>query len=268
MLGRAALPACNFFVSKTRGYAAEVERFSFVDCHSHVVPSGDDGAQSIAEGLTLCREAARCGTGILFATPHVAPHVPLTESRESATRAAYDEMRPQAGLELLLGFELTPMHALLQDDPARYELPGTGHVLMEVPFRGSADLVFALGEHIVSAGLTPLIAHPERTEAVLDEPALARAFSERGWPLQVNASSLLGRHGPAIEALGWVLIEDGLATIVASDGHRATRPARLDTAYEAVAQRLGERAAALFDGSVLGLASPRPESFPAKSKAV
>ncbi|HEX9416095.1 MAG TPA: CpsB/CapC family capsule biosynthesis tyrosine phosphatase [Gaiellaceae bacterium] len=245
-----------------------MERFSFVDCHSHVIPSGDDGAQSIEEGLSLCREAARCGTRILFATPHVWPHVPLTDKRMRAIRAAYDEMRPQAGLELRLGFELTPMHALLQDDPARYELAGTGHVLMEVPFTGTAELVFALGEHVVSAGLTPLIAHPERTEAVLDEPALAGAFAERGWPLQVNATSLLGRHGSAVESLAWSLIEDGTATIVASDGHRSTRPARLDTAYKAVARRVGEGAAALFDGSVLGLASPKRESFPAESKAV
>ena len=31
----------------------------FVDCHSHVVPSGDDGAATIEDGLALCRSAAR-----------------------------------------------------------------------------------------------------------------------------------------------------------------------------------------------------------------
>jgi len=34
----------------------------FVDCHSHVVPSGDDGAATIQDGLALCHSAAKHGT--------------------------------------------------------------------------------------------------------------------------------------------------------------------------------------------------------------
>ena len=41
----------------------------FVDCHSHVVPSGDDGAATIQDGLALCASAAQHGTAVLFATP-------------------------------------------------------------------------------------------------------------------------------------------------------------------------------------------------------
>jgi protein-tyrosine phosphatase len=177
-------------------------------------------------------------------------------------------MRPSAGVELRLGFELTPMESLLQDDPGRFALPGTRHVLMEVPFTGTIDLLLALGEHVEAAGLRPLIAHPERTEAVLADPAIAAALAERCWLLQVNSTSLLGRHGPAIEALAWRLVEERLASIVGSDGHRRTRPPHLDQAFAAVSGRVGERAVALFDGSALGLASPRPESFPAASRAV
>ena len=61
-------------------------RPAFVDCHSHVCPSGDDGAGSVEEGAVLCREAARRGTGVLFATPHVWPHLPLTPEREERIR--------------------------------------------------------------------------------------------------------------------------------------------------------------------------------------
>ena len=46
----------------------------FVDRHSHVVPSGDDGAKTLEDGLALCDLAADAGTAILFATPHVWPH--------------------------------------------------------------------------------------------------------------------------------------------------------------------------------------------------
>ena len=69
----------------------------FVDVHSHVVPSGDDGAQRVVEGLGLCREAAAHGTAILYATPHIWPHLTLTEERERTVRANFAEMAEQAG---------------------------------------------------------------------------------------------------------------------------------------------------------------------------
>src|SRR5438093_2512968 len=210
----------------------------FVDCHSHVVPSGDDGAASTEDGLALCRSAAEHGTAVLFATPHVWPYFTLSEEREVEVRAAYERMSPHAGLELRLGYELTPTRVLLDEDPNRYVLEGTDCVLMEVPFAGPADLVFALAEHVEAAGLRPVIAHPERTEAVLADPFIAEELAARGWALQVNATSLLGRHGPEPEELGWSLLERGLAQVVASDGHRATRPPHLDEAYALAAARL------------------------------
>ena len=71
--------------------------------------------------------------------------------------------------------------------------------------------------------------------------------------MQVNATSLCGYHGTACEELGWHLVEGGHARIVASDGHRASRPPHLDSAYEAARRRLGEeRTLPLFTGALLG----------------
>jgi len=239
----------------------------FVDCHSHVVPSGDDGAVTVEDGVALCRSAAEHDTAVLFATPHVWPHYPLTVEREAEVRAAYERMRPHAGLELRLGFELTPARALLAEDPHRYVLEGTDRVLLEVDFTGPADLTFVVAEHIESAGLRPVIAHPERTESVLDDPRVADELAARGWALQVNASSLTGRHGPEIEQLGWSLVEGGLASVVASDGHRTTRPAHLDDAYRLARERIGELALSLFDGSALGVTPSRTASRAASQGA-
>jgi protein-tyrosine phosphatase len=230
----------------------------FVDCHSHVVPSGDDGAGSVEEGLELCASAAAHGTRLLFATPHVWPQLPLTDERERRTRDAFARVAQAAALELRLGWELTPTRELLRQDPRRYALEGLDAVLMEVPFTGPADLVLALARHAEAHGLLPVIAHPERAEAALDDPDLALRLAERGWALQVNATSLAGRHGAAAEQIGWRLMERGDAALVASDGHRTTRPPHLDEAYDLVCERVGEaRAAKLFDGSALGLTRDR-----------
>jgi protein-tyrosine phosphatase len=245
-----------------------VPRPPFVDCHSHVCPSGDDGASSVAEGAILCREAARHGTGILFATPHVWPHLPLTEERERRIEIAFAELAPRAGLELRLGYELTPTGPLLDEDLRRYALGGTDRVLIEVPFWVGYDELLLVAAHAVDCGLMPVIAHPERAEEVLARPALARDLVDQGWLLQVNATSLLGRHGIGIRELAWDLVEGGLAAVVASDGHRQARPPHLDEAYELVRERLGEEGDRLFDGSALlvGASSESAEADPDRAK--
>jgi protein-tyrosine phosphatase len=163
-------------------------------------------------------------------------------------------MAPDArrlGLELRLGFELTPTPSLLEDDLHRYRLGDLPAVLMELPFAGPLGLAERVAEEIEAAGLTPVVAHPERADALIDDPERAREYVDRGWLLQVNATSLLGYHGPEPEETGWTLVEVGLADLVASDGHRLARPPFLDVAHDAVRARLGEAADALFDGSAL-----------------
>lgn len=231
----------------------------FVDVHSHVVPSGDDGVQSVGEGRALCLEALRRGTAILYATPHVWPHFTLSLEREREVREAFAELAEQSGLELRLGFELTPAAPLLDQDLRRYVLDGTNAILIEVPFVGGTELLLAVCEHAGASGLDVIIAHPERTEAVLGTPSRARELVERGWLLQVNSTSLLGRHGPEIESLAWRLVDDDLVAFVGSDGHRAARPPFLDDAYRAVRARVGEtRARSLFDGSAVGIERAAP----------
>lgn len=231
----------------------------FWDVHSHVVPSGDDGAQSLDEGLELCRSAAERGTSVLFATPHVWPTLTLTVEREQAIRANHATLAEDAaafGLDLRLGYELTPRPSLLDEDPSRYTLGSLPAVLMEVPFHGSLSLAEALAGHIEGSGLTPVIAHPERSERVIADHGVAARLHERGWLLQVNATSLLGYHGAEIEATAWRLLADARVDLVGSDGHRSARPAHLDEAFRLVQARVGEAARPLFDGSALaGLAA-------------
>lgn len=236
--------------------------FGFVDVHSHVVPSGDDGAASVGEGLELCRLALATGTRVLFATPHAhAPWdtYPRTAARERRFGQAFPGMRRTVaawGLDLQPGWEVFPTE-LAGGDPADYRLGGTDAVLVEFPgswlrFAEPLEAVVAAGERIEAAGLVPVLAHPERCAPVTLHPESAAELAARGWLLCLNAPSPLGGHGALAERTAWRLLEDEVVALVASDGHSLRRPPRLDEAYAAVAARLGEEAARpLFDGSAL-----------------
>ena len=178
----------------------------------------------------------------------------LDSGREAAVRSAYERMRvrvARVGVELWLGFEVTPAAARHAEDPSRFRLGELDAVLMEVPFRGSFDIPVRYAELVESAGLVPILGHPERADAVLAEPSLLNGIHERGWLVQVNGSSLLGHHGRAERQLAWQLVRDGLVDLVASDGHRRSRPPFLDDTFRALERELGASAAALLDGSAL-----------------
>jgi protein-tyrosine phosphatase len=234
----------------------------FVDVHTHVVPSGDDGARTVEEGLALCALAARRGTSIVFATPHRhAPwdSYPWSQEREERFVAALAEMREPArelGVDLRAGTELFPSVAF-DGDPRDYVLEGTRAVLCEFPgawldFSDQLELVARAAEHISAAGLVPVLAHPERCGEVQRSPGALAAFVERGWLLCANGPSFTGEHGARSEETAWRLVDDGLIGIVASDGHRLSRPPTLDEAWAVVAAEIGEETASpLFDGSAL-----------------
>jgi protein-tyrosine phosphatase len=236
----------------------------FVDIHSHVVPSGDDGAQTVEQGIALSREAAARGTSVLYATPHVWAHLPLTPERERLIARTFEQVSAGAGLELRLGYELAPARWLLREDLGRYALQGTEAVLVEVPFVGAVDVTVAIAERAAAQGLRPIVAHPERGEEV--DLGVAEGFAERGWLLQVNASSLTGRHGEEAEELAWRLLRDGTAAFVASDGHRDSRPPYLDRAFALARADLGPEAALrYFDGSALPRAGATAPRLPSRA---
>jgi protein-tyrosine phosphatase len=234
----------------------------FVDAHSHMIPSGDDGVRSAGEGVGLVLAAGERGTAVIYGTPHAITRYPVTESRRRDVARALAEMR--AGLagrvDLRLGWEIAPEEWFLAADPAELRMQGLAACLLELPLPHthprSLDLFVRCAEHVEAAGLTPIVAHPERCRLVVDDPAKVAGFRERGWIVQVNASSLLGEHGGAAHESGWRMVAGGQCDLVASDSHRADRPPFLDVAFGAVARRIGAaRAVPMFTGAALGRVS-------------
>jgi protein-tyrosine phosphatase len=244
----------------------------FVDIHSHMVPSGDDGVRSVDEAVELVLEAGSRGTAVQYATPHAMERHPFTDERRRRVTAAREQirMRLEGRVDFRVGWEISPEPWLLDADPRMLSMEGLDACLLELPLphTGPRDLdtFVACAEHIAAAGLVPIMGHPERCDLIYDDLDQVTELRGRGWLSQVNASSLLGRHGGHVQDAGWTLVETGRADLVASDGHRANRPPWLDEAFAAVAVRIGREAALpLFTGAALApLATlPLPRAEPA-----
>jgi protein-tyrosine phosphatase len=238
----------------------------FVDLHTHVIPSGDDGAPSIEAGLDLCRAMAAEGTRVVYGTPHAHPPdawFPITEERVALARRSHAEMRPRCaefGLDLRLGWELSATGALV-GDLGDYVLEGTRAILLELPgawfsFEDEVEVTREQAAAIRAAGFEVILAHPERSPGVQRRPELMLELVEEGALVCFNADSFVGGHGGTCERAAWRLLELGLGDFVASDAHRPERPSRLGEAVDAIAERYGEeRALELAQGAALSPAS-------------
>jgi protein-tyrosine phosphatase len=234
----------------------------FVDLHTHVIPSGDDGAPDVDAGLELCRAMAADGTRVVYGTPHAHPPdswFPITGDRIALVRRSYGEMKPRCaefGLDLRLGWELSATGVLV-GEVSDYVLEGTDAVLLELPgpwfsFDDEVAVTSEQAAAIRAAGLRVVLAHPERSLGVQRRPETLLELVEEGALVCFNADSFVGGHGEACEQCAWRLLELGIGDFVASDAHRPERPSRLHEAVDAIATRCGaERALALAQGEAL-----------------
>jgi protein-tyrosine phosphatase len=72
---------------------------------------------------------------------------------------------------------------------------------------------------LIARNIIPLIAHPERNQAILRQPYKLKPFIRMGCLLQVTASSVTGLFGADSQQCALRLIEQNLVTVLASDAH-------------------------------------------------
>jgi protein-tyrosine phosphatase len=189
---------------------------------------------------------------MIASTPHLRPDFPDVHVGELARRCLQlREAIEQEGmsLDVASGAELSLGWALDASDEqlllASYGQRGSD-LLVETPFTQLVGLDRFLYE-LRAKGYRITLAHPERNANFQRDDQPLQALAEQGVLFQLNADSLIGSgEGRGARRLARKLLREGLATAIASDGHRATswRPVtRLAQAIEAVAELVGEERA-------------------------
>jgi protein-tyrosine phosphatase len=195
-----------------------------IDLHSHVLPGVDDGCATLEESLELLRAAAADGIRALAATPHVRSDYPTApETMERLVREVGEAAAAAGiGVEVLRGGELAfdRLEELTLDEVRRFGLGGNPDVvLLEFPYfswpPGLEQRLFRLQ----AAGITPVLAHPERNAEVQAAPERLEEAVSQGVLVQVTAASLEGRLGASSQRAAQALLDRGLAHLLASDAH-------------------------------------------------
>jgi protein-tyrosine phosphatase len=198
-----------------------------IDLHSHILPGIDDGARSLEDSLDIARAAVAGGITVIAGTPHVRDDWPtdadVMEQKVAELRGELDragiplDVRP--GGEIALDW----LVRLPLDDLRRFGLGGNPrYLLVETPYYGwPRDLAQRLFTLRV-AGITPVLAHPERNASVQQHPELLVRIVQSGVLVQVTAASVDGRIGRRARDCGLSLIAHGLAHMLASDAHHAS----------------------------------------------
>lgn len=199
-----------------------------IDIHAHLLPGVDDGPASWEEALAMLRLAVADGIEAMVATSHSMPDgeyanpraklLPLIDELRDRARDAKLPIEVHAGAEVYLTPDIAQRvqagELLTYGDARRY-------VLVEFPQAEiptfATDALFQLQ----IAGMTPIIAHPERNVEVMRHPERLLELVERGVLAQVTASSF-SSSGPARETADLLLTANAVH-FVASDAHGATR---------------------------------------------
>jgi protein-tyrosine phosphatase len=156
-----------------------------IDLHSHILPGLDDGAQSMEESLEMAKIAERDGVEKIVATPHLFRGNFIYEDLGIIGNFIYEDLgiieikrselsqvlkENNIHVEILAGAEVHVSHNLIDEIRKNREnlvLNQSSYMVVEFPsdliFSGAKNLFFEL----MSEGIIPIIAHPERNSVFI-----------------------------------------------------------------------------------------------------
>ncbi len=221
-----------------------------IDIHAHILPSIDDGPETIEESIELCKVAANDGIKTIVATPHSKDGVYETKSAEILK--AVDTLNSQLkenriDIKILPGAEIHISEGLVESIKNGDVLTinnGGKFILFELPFvfipPGTDKFIF----NLKSNGIVPIIAHAERILAFQKKPELVDQLVKIGARVQVNAHGLTKRANPGERKCAEWLLKNRLVHFIASDVHSLNvRPPILSKAVENATRIIGEEEA-------------------------
>ena len=179
---------------------------ALIDTHSHLLAGVDHGCPDLQTSVRMARAAAESGIDTVVCTPHLHEYAPETVE---SVRAAADDLRgalAEAGvaLTLLVGFE-ADLGVAMGGGLERLKqltVEGTDTVLvLEMPYGDWPPFLEDTLFRLSAWGLKPVLAHPERSDRVQQDPEVLEGCLKAGAVVQCTVASLTASSARARAAL-------------------------------------------------------------------
>lgn len=218
-----------------------------IDIHQHVIYGVDDGPRTMEASLEMLRQAQQQGITHVIATSHAYPAMEPFPARRylrrlGKLRQACREQRIPVTLHQGCEIFYSDVAVRQLEEGQLPTLGGTTHVLVEFDPTSKWETISGALTQLTNRGFRVVVAHCERYPALYSRrKALAQMSEELPIFFQLNAGSLLDRLPFRVRRFCDGMLDDGLISFVASDGHNgSSRPIRLKQAYELLSQRYSE----------------------------
>lgn len=204
---------------------------SYIDLHNHILPGLDDGPAGMEESIMLAQAMVKAGFSQVTATPHCFEGVPPKALIEERLAELQEELRKnKIALQVLPGAE----HILEPELPQRFEegavltLNRSRFLLVELPaFQPlppyTGELIFELRLR----GCYPILAHPERIDALQRDPGRLYRLVCAGALSQLTLGSITGLMGSAAARASALFMANKLCHFLATDAHSTARLRKL-----------------------------------------
>ncbi len=219
-----------------------------IDLHAHILPGLDDGPGTLEQAVAMARLAVADGITTMVASPHAMNGLYRNDTagvQFALARLQAELSRQQIALTVLPGMEVhLHLHILRELKLGRLlGINATRYILIELPDSQIplfADEVFF---ELMANGITPVLMHPERNQAIQRDPRLLARYRENGILAVLAVNSLTGGTSPATAETARLLLRRRLVQAVASDAHSLrSRPPCLAAGYRIAAGLLGPSA--------------------------
>lgn len=193
---------------------------SFTDWHSHILPGVDDGIHTLEESLAVLKKYEELGVKNVWLTPHIMEEVPNTTGH---LRDRFDDLKREYNGPIKLNLAAENMlDSLFEERIKNGDVLPIGkngdHLLVETSYVNPPLGMEQMIQSVFAAGLTPILAHPERYRYMELEDY--EMWKQRGVLFQCNFMSLLGGYGETARGkLEW-LLKEGMIDVTGSDLHR------------------------------------------------
>lgn len=214
------------------------------DFHAHILPSLDDGAESLEESIRLLLSSASQEVTSLMATPHFYAEEQSPQQFLERRNRSWAQLRPflQASMpEILLGAEVRYYEGIcMTADLGLLKIENSDLLLLEMPFsRWSKRMLQDILELSSRSDMTILLAHIERYLEFMPSDAweILLAHNVR---IQANADFFCRRLTQR-KALN--MLRAGKIHVLGSDCHNMrSRPPTIGKAVQIISAHLGYEA--------------------------